>query len=550
MKPVRHPILLAALAVASCAKSGGGPGADASAPPVDTPPDLPLTTDPGPDAAAAGANDAPLADARAGDAGVDLAAAVDLGPDVGGATCQLNFSLPAPVVDGGAAPAVSPGASLPAAITGVFPAVGALDACVDAQLRVGFASAVKAGKAGRIQVWQTAGLDGGAPEVIDTIDLADGGYSKKIGGKSFYYWPLVFEGNVATIILHAPLPAGGTFAVTFESGVFVDAAGAALPGITDSGTWTFSTTATAPAAKPALTVALDGSGDTCTVQGALDRVPAGNATPIVITIKAGNYRELVYAAGKNNVTLHGEDRERTVIGYANNENCNKGTASRALFTISGGSTWVIENLTIHNQAPQVSTNAQAEALHVEAAGKIIVRNANLYSNQDTLLLNGQVYVADSLIKGNVDYIWGTGTAYFDRCEIRTVARAGYNVQARNPAGSYGYVFVDCKLTADSPAITGHYLARTNFSDPSGAPACQVAYVNCQLGSHIDPKGWLVAASGVDNSKVRFWEYQSVDPTGAPVDTSQRIGASQQIDDATAAQMRDVTVVLGGWNPKP
>jgi hypothetical protein len=54
---------------------------------------------------------------------------------------------------------------------------------------------------------------------------------------------------------------------------------------------------------------------------------------------------------------------------------------------------------------------------------------------------------------------------------------------------------------------------------------------------------------MDNSKVRFWEYQSTDPTGAPVDVSQRIPVSQQIDAATAAQMRDVTVVLGGWDPK-
>jgi pectin methylesterase-like acyl-CoA thioesterase len=197
----------------------------------------------------------------------------------------------------------------------------------------------------------------------------------------------------------------------------------------------------------------------------------------------------------------------------------------------------------------VGTGGQAEALHVEAAGKVIVRNANIYSNQDTLLLNGQVYVADSLIKGNVDFIWGNGVAYFDRCELRTVARAGYNVQARNSAATYGYVFVDCRLTADSPALTGNFLARTNFSDPSAAPACHVAYVNCQMGSHIDPKGWLVATSGADNSKVRFWEYQSTDAAGAPVDVSQRITASQQIDDATAAQMRDVTAVLSGWNPK-
>ena len=82
--------------------------------------------------------------------------------------------------------------------------------------------------------------------------------------------------------------------------------------------------------------------------------------------------------------------------------------------------------------------------------------------QDTLLMSGQVYVANSIIEGNVDFIWGNGVVYFDHCEIKDVARKGYNVQARNAAGSFGYVFVDsCNLTAD-PAITGgHFLARTD-----------------------------------------------------------------------------------------
>ncbi len=538
MKHTHLLLTLVVLALAACSSGVGTTIADASVlASADGSADVPISTNPADTAAA------PIADARTTDAGVDLE------PDVGGATCQLNFSIPAPVVDGGVAPAVTAGPGLPSYVTGVFPGPGATEVCADAQLRVAFADPTKAGKAGKIQIWQTAGMDGGAPLMVDSIDMADGGYSKKVGGKSFFYWPVVFEGNLAIIILHAPLPVAGTYQVTVDDGVFVDASGAALPGIPADGAWTFSTTEAAPVAKPLLTVAADGTGDTCTVQGAIDLVPAGNATPIVITLKKGTYHEIVYASTKSFVTLRGEDREQSIIGYANNDNCNKGTASRGLVTLNGGSDWVIENLTINNQAPQVGTGGQAEALHVEAAGRVIVRNANIFSNQDTLLLDGQVYVADSLIKGNVDYIWGTGVAYFDRCEIRTVARAGYNVQARNPASSYGYVFVDCKLTADSPAITGHFLARTNFSDPTGAPACHVAYVNCQMGSHIDPKGWLVAASGVDNSKVRFWEYQSTDLTGAPLDVSQRIAASQQIDDATAAQMRDVTVVLGGWNPK-
>ena len=541
MKLAHLCLSLAVITQAACSGGGGTATVDASVSPfVDSASDAPMSisTD------VADVSPTPIADTRLAETGVDL------GSTVGGASCQLNFSQGLPAVDGGVTPMVAAGAGLPTYVTGVFPKPGATEVCADVQLRIAFSKPAKTGKAGKVQIWQTEGMDGGAPLVVDTIDLADGGYSKKVGGKSFFYWPVAFEGNVATLILHAPLPVAGTYHVTVDDGFFVDGAGAALPGILDDHAWTFTTPPTAPEAKLDLTVATDGSGDTCTVQGAIDLVPASNTKPVVITVKKGTYREIVYASTKNFVTLRGEDREQSIIAYANNENCNKGTASRALVTLNGGSNWVIENLTINNQAPQIGTNAQAEALHVEAASKIIVRNANLYSNQDTLLLNGQVYLADSLIKGNVDFIWGNGVAYFDRCEIRTVSRAGYNVQARNGATTYGYVFVDSRLTADSPGIIGHLLARTNFSDPSGAPACHVAYVNCQMGSHIDPKGWLVATSGVDNSKVRFWEYQSTDETGAPVDVSQRISASKQIDDATAAQMRDVTVVLGGWNPKP
>jgi len=524
-------VMLGGLALAACSGGNGSPAGDASAPPPeDAALDVPVAED------APSTSDAPVA-------------ATDSAPiPLAGSTCQQDFSQPLPAVDGGIAPVVTASAGLPSGFVGVFPAAGESEVCADAQLRIAFADTAKAGKTGKIQVWQLGGVDGGASVVVDSIDMADGGYSKLIGGKSFFYWPVVFEGNVATIILHAPLPSGGSYYVTVDDGVFVDSSGTTLPGITDSGAWTFSTRAVAPTAQAAITVASDGTGDTCTVQGAIDLVPANNTMPITITLKKGTYREIVYASLKNYVTLLGEDREQSIIAYANNDYCNKGTASRALVTLNGGSNWIIENLTIHNQAPQVATGGQAEALHVEAAAKIIVRNANIYSQQDTLLLNGQVYLADSLIKGNVDYVWGTGVAYFDRCELRTIVRSGYNVQARNSAASYGYVFVDSRLTAESPSLTGHLLARTNFSDPTGAPACHVAYVNCQMGPHIDPKGWLVAVTA-DNSNVRFWEYQSTDLAGAPLDVSQRISASQQIDDATAAQMRDVTVVLGGWNPQ-
>ena len=47
---------------------------------------------------------------------------------------------------------------------------------------------------------------------------------------------------------------------------------------------------------------------------------------------------------------------------------------------------------------------------------------------------------------------------------------------------YGYVFVNCKLTAD-PEVTKCYLGR-----PWGAYA-KTVFIHCELGSHILAEGW-------------------------------------------------------------
>ena len=68
-----------------------------------------------------------------------------------------------------------------------------------------------------------------------------------------------------------------------------------------------------------------------------------------------------------------------------------------------------------------------------------------------------MYVADCYIEGDVDYIWGYGSAFFERCELRST-HDGYIVQSRNPPGKPGYVFLNCKLTA-GPEVKKSWLAR-------------------------------------------------------------------------------------------
>jgi len=428
--------------------------------------------------------------------------------------------------------------------TGRFPAPGAKGVCADAPLRITFASPATVGKSGKIQVFKSSQPD----TPVDTIDIGAATFSDTIAGRVFQQTrPIFIDGNDAVIYLHKKkLVANEAYFVTIDSGVFLDAAQSPLGAVSGSA-WTFSTSAPTPGS---FVVSREGGGDYCTVQGAVDAIPAASASPVVISIKNGTYHEIVYITLKNNITLHGEDRKKTILAYPNNDTLQTklGTKFRAMVEVESSNGLVVENLTLHNTTPQ--NGSQAEALRVEPGDQVILRNADFISLQDTLLLTGRVYVTGSYIEGNVDYIWGKGTVYFDHCEIKTVGRAGYNVQARNPADKYGYVFVDSKITSD-PGITGHILARIDVTPATGYPASHVAYVNCQMDKHISPKGWLITPAGTtDTASVRFWEYQSTDLAGVPVDVSMRDPASRQLTDVEATMMRDKSVVLAGWAPAP
>jgi pectin methylesterase-like acyl-CoA thioesterase len=347
------------------------------------------------------------------------------------------------------------------------------------------------------------------------------------------------DGNDAVFYLpHGALAPGRSYSVTLERGVVSAADGSPF---TLTAAWSFR--AAALGARPAgsWTVALDGSGDFCTLQGAIDAVPAGNTAPLTIQLAPGTYHEIVRWRAKHQLTIKGQARELVTISGVNNEQLNSGTAKRALIGVDDSHGITIEDLTIRNLTPQ--DGSQAEALRMQSCDECSVRRVNVHSLQDTLLWSGRIYARDCYIEGNVDYVWGTGAAYFDHCELHTTGRKGYIVQARNPASSYGYVFVDCRLTGD-PGIHGDILARI---DASAYPASQVAFIGCEMGGHIDPSGWLVSGGGSTQS-LRFSEYGSTQPGGAALDLSRRLPSATQLTAEQAAALRDPRSVLRGWTP--
>ena len=298
------------------------------------------------------------------------------------------------------------------------------------------------------------------------------------------------------------------------------------------------------AAARDLVVAPDGTGDFKTIQAAVDAAPAESTARTTILVRRGTYGELVIVSPeKKNLTLRGEDRRGTVIAATNNAKLNP--RRRELFSAEADD-FILENLTLHNLTP--TGGSQAEAIRVRA-DRVILRDCDFKSFQDTLRLDGRVYVRDCNVEGDVDYVWGSGTVYFDRCAFHSLHN-GYLVQSRNDATHYGYVFVDCTLTG-ALGIERFVLARI---EPVRFPHSHVVFIDCKIGSFLSPVGWqLDKAPGAETpglaAKIRFGEYRSTDLAGKPLGVGARLAASHQLTAVEAARMRDVAHVLGGWRPE-
>ena len=294
--------------------------------------------------------------------------------------------------------------------------------------------------------------------------------------------------------------------------------------------------------KADLVVAADGSGNFKTVQAAIDAAPSNSAKRTVILVRRGTYPELIVVpAEKKNLTIIGEDRKQTVIAATNNARLHP--QRREMFSMSADD-FRLENITLHNTTPR--GGSQAETIRVRA-DRVVLEHCDFKSFQDTLRLDGRVYVHECYVEGDVDFIWGAGTVYFDRCDILAL-HDGYLVQSRNGADKLGYIFADCKIaTAPAPALTHYVLARI---DPGRFPFSHVVFLNCALGPGISPEGWTFDGPGAAASKAttRFWEFQSTDLTGRALDVSHRIAGSRQLSAAEAARERDIGKVFGSWNP--
>jgi pectinesterase len=302
-----------------------------------------------------------------------------------------------------------------------------------------------------------------------------------------------------------------------------------------------------PATYPSsFTVAQDGTGQFKTIQEAINAVRDLSQQRVTIHIKNGIYREkLVIPSWKTKISLVGESRDSTILtynDYPGKANPGGGDAfGKPLFTtyttytvLVTGNDFIAENLTIENTAGRVG---QAVALHVEG-DRCMIRNCRLLGNQDTLYAateNSHQYYVKCLIEGTTDFIFGEATAVFDHCVIRSLTNSYIAAASTTPRQRYGFVFLDCRLVAD----TG---ARRVYLGRPWRPYSRTVYIRTEMGAQILPAGWDNWRNPENEKTAYYAEYES---SGEGAQPEKRVSWSRQLT-GEEAQAYTVQSILGDW----
>ncbi|KAH8900364.1 pectinesterase [Thozetella sp. PMI_491] len=434
---------------------------------------------------------------------------------------------------------------------------------IDTNLVINFPSPPTIGQNGTIRVFNAA-----TRKEVDMIDLSipfspspygngstKANYSDTttyqtniIGGMDFYFFPILVRGNSARIYLHNNmLEYGQTYYVKMDPGVLSLASGP-FAGFNTACGWSFSTkSAGPPPGTSQVLVAADGSADFNTVQGAIDWAPISPSNWTTIVIQDGDYEELVYFQYKTKIWIRGESRNGTRVGYPNNSAFNppnrQGPSRRPAFSFKGVSDIQLSDFSITNYY-----RGQAEALLSDGM-RIVIDNMRLNGSGDAVTTYGTLYARGTTLYGDGDSVLGYASVFWDQCVVDS---GGAVTWTRTVGGIHGNVFVNSTIIGRTTGTTFARLPNNKGGVMPNWPHAEMVLLNTRTQG-IDPVGWgPVQGPPFDTTNVHFWEFNTMDINGNPVDMSSRLNISQQLtlpsNESTIAQYMDPAFILGGWTP--
>jgi len=333
-----------------------------------------------------------------------------------------------------------------------------------------------------------------------------------------------------------------------------------------------------------LSVAAEGPADFRTIGEALaaaggsdGRAPEGRAT---IAVGPGVYFEKLTVM-RPDVTIVGAGPDATIVRF---NDCAmrplpSGEPMRTFNSATlyvGAPGFIAKGLRIENCAGDGRIVGQAVALYVDA-DRAAFYGCRFLARQDTICLGPlpsnplpkglnpvhpvhvaapgdelrpfRHYFSDCHIEGDIDFIFGSAAAVFERCEIVSLDRGepvnGYvTAPSTLPGQKYGFVFLDC-------ALKGRCADASVFLGRPWRSSAKAAFIRCELGAHIAGPGWDNWDNPANEGTAEFYEFGNSGPGAAGSgEAGSRVPWTKMLDQTAAARFSRQTVLSGadGWAP--
>ena len=238
-----------------------------------------------------------------------------------------------------------------------------------------------------------------------------------------------------------------------------------------------------------------------TIQTAVDAAMAlgerADGRRVRILLTPGVYDEQVLVPhARSPITLYGEGPDATAVRIRARPS--GGIASAVVRVRNIG--FHAANLTIENSHNKDRGDArdqtQAVALALEDADRAHLENVRLLGFQDTFFVSSsspetpsRAFIERSYVEGDMDFVFGEGTAYFQATEIRTLGDRAVSyalAPSTHLRARHGFVFERCRFTHDgSPNALGGFFKLARQWNRGPHAVGKVAILRSSIGAHID-----------------------------------------------------------------
>jgi pectin methylesterase-like acyl-CoA thioesterase len=278
-----------------------------------------------------------------------------------------------------------------------------------------------------------------------------------------------------------------------------------------------------------------------TIQAALNAAPASSKTNATIFIYPGIYEEQLIVNKSGHTIFRGYSsatddysQNQVTIQFSHGVSTQAATGSN-----TDGATVYVKGNYFHGFNINFRNNNGTQqdiaslGFAVQSSKFASLYGCQIYGNQDTLAVSGALFTFKTYIEGNVDFIYGSGSAYFLDSTI-SPNEDGISITAhKRTTNTTNAAFVFDACTLKPAAGTGPF-TNVGLGRPWNSFA-RVAFIDCNFDSMIEPAGWNYwSKSNPQTDGVMFGEYHN---SGAGSGICNRASFSDQLSDAEVVQFQ-------------